>query len=336
MNFPDASRGETLAPTGSHCGGRGGRGGALQQRGRDKAEARAEPQVLRERRPPEHAAAGHVTGVSAAHAGSEDDDSPAAPKRRRQMDRRTVTPTPGSDEDDGDDDDNDDDDDDYDGDIVSEDEQPYFRGVSRLPNGKYIAAIYVTRDMKRNIGRFSSRAEAARAWDEAARQLGRKEMNFPGLGETRVTRWQKTVHPGGAAAAGRRRGRPPKQTVPASKKPALPRPVAMHPPPPPPPPPAPPAPPPPPPVAAPAVAAPLTTPQLVSAIRPPLVDAPGVAALLVAADYATAEQLAVLRGGSAAERHAELELLGLRSHYNRVQLLRAINALPPPPPPPGM
>ena len=90
-------------------------------------------------------------------------------------------------------------------------------------------------------------------------------------------------------------------------------------------------------MAAPAVAAPLTTTlQLVSAIRPPLVDAPGVAALLVAADYATVEQLAVLRGGNAAERHAELELLGLRSHYNRVQLLRTINALPPPPPPPGM
>jgi hypothetical protein len=81
---------------------------------------------------------------------------------------------------------------------------------------------------------------------------------------------------------------------------------------------------------------PLTTLQLVNAIRPPLVDAAGVAALLVAADYATVEQLAVLRGGSLVERHAELEMLGVRSHFNRAHLLRTINALPPPPPPPAM
>ena len=86
----------------------------------------------------------------------------------------------------------------------------------------------------------------------------------------------------------------------------------------------------------PASTVPLTTLQLVSAIRPPLVDAAAVVALLVAADYATVEQLAVLGGGAKAERHAELEMLGVRSHFNRMQLLRAIDALPPPPPPPTM
>ena len=86
--------------------------------------------------------------------------------------------------------------------------------------------------------------------------------------------------------------------------------------------------------AAPPPPAPKPTAEFVNAIRPPLSDAPAVAATLVAAGYTTVEQLAVLRDGILRERHGELELLGVSSPFNRTSLLRAINALPPPPPAP--
>jgi hypothetical protein len=75
----------------------------------------------------------------------------------------------------------------------------------------------------------------------------------------------------------------------------------------------------------------MSTLAFVCAICPPLMDAPAVAAMLAAGDYTTVTQLAVLRGGRPAERHEELELLGISSHFNRRSLLLAIDKLPPPP-----
>ena len=365
MNFPDASRGETLAPTGRGCGStrelRSGGAARPARSGRDEADADAgaEPRAPRERRPPGHMTAYDVTGVFAAHVGGE--DNPPAPKRpRRQRAQRVITIS--SDDDDSSDDDADqehenekDDDDD---DVEDDDDGEYYRGVSRSVKGSYSVSIYVSRHVPpRHLGTFGSRAEAAREWDKAARSLGRTALNFPEApGETRITPRQQTLRNCGGAAAGSRQVlAPPQARAPAPEVPRTVQAAHMTPyraPPPPPralptavelPTPTPPAeavdaaaapglddad------AAAPAATAPLTTLQLVSAIRPPLVDAAGVAALLIAADYATVEQLAVLRGGAQAERHAELEMLGVRSHFNRVQLLRAIDALPPPPPPP--
>ena len=369
-NFPDASRGETQARTGRGCSStrefrtkKAAARSAKRRRDQAEADAGAEPRAPRVRRPPRHMTADHITGVFAAHVGGEDD--PPAPQRpRRRSAQRVIAPL--SDEDDSSDDtgddagdqehENEDDDDDDDG--VEDDDGEYYRGVSRSVKGSYSACIYVSRDAPpRHLGTFRSRAEAARAWDKAARSLGRKEMNFPDApGETRITPRQQTMRKCGGGAAGSRQVlAPPQHQAPAPEVPRTTQAAHMTPyrPPPPPPRALPTAvelPTPTPPAeavdvaaapglddadaAAPAATAPLTTLELVSAIRPPLVDAAGVAALLVAADYATVEQLAVLRGGAQAERHAELEMLGVRSHFNRVQLLRAIDALPPPPPPP--
>ena len=364
MNFPDASRGETLAPTGRGCGStrdlRGGSSSAARpsKRRREEAEPAAGAEPARERHPPGHGSADHAAGIVAAPGHGGEDDSPAPKLRRRQDGRRVITIESD------DDDDSDEDDDDavgHERENLEEgeaDDGQYYRGVSRSFNGSYSVSIYVSRDEPpRHLGTFRSRAEAARAWDKAARSMGRKELNFPeGPDEMRVTRRQQTLRSGGGAAGCRQvlaLPQPPPAPAPEVPRVAQAARMMAHRTPPPPLPPASPAgielltPPPPAAAAVEAMAAaaasggdaaaagtPLTTLQLVNAIRPPLVDAAGVAALLVAADYATVEQLAVLRGGSLVERHAELEMLGVRSHFNRAHLLRTINALPPPPPPP--
>lgn len=54
---------------------------------------------------------------------------------------------------------------------------PRYKGVQRKKNGKYQAQIRVDRNTVKHLGYFDTAEQAARAYDEAATDLGRR-TNF--------------------------------------------------------------------------------------------------------------------------------------------------------------